>query len=133
MRTTGHVPISTRARRAPRRGPATSVSAHADDERRRQKFGRLAPVVGFLVGQKHSTEIWALGAEGEGSIGPLLSRTVGDKGVVLHDRRVPQSLSLTSITSLSVPSGVWVIDSKHYRGRLERRKVGGWFMSREAL
>lgn len=32
-----------------------------------------------------------------------------------------------------VPSGVWVIDSKHYRGRLERRKVGGWFMSWEAL
>ena len=103
-----------------------------DDDRRRQKFGRLAPVVGFLAGQKPSTEMWALGAEGEESIGALLSRTVGGRGVVLHDRRVPHSRANLDHLAI-VPSGVWVIDSKHYRGRLEHRKVRGWFMSRDAL
>jgi hypothetical protein len=88
--------------------------------------------VAFLAGQKHSTEIWALGAEGEESIGALLSRNVGDTGVVLHDRRVPHSRANLDHLAI-VPSGVWVIDSKHYGGRLERRKVRGWFTSREAL
>jgi hypothetical protein len=89
-------------------------------------------LVGFLAGRKHSTEIWALGAEGEESIGALLSRAVGERGVVLHDRRVPHGRANLDHLAI-VPSGVWVIDSKHYRGRLERRKVGGWFVSREAL
>ena len=24
------------------------------------------------------------------------------------------------------PSGVWIVDTKHYQGRVERRDVGGW-------
>jgi hypothetical protein len=103
-----------------------------DHERRRRRFGRLAPVVEFLAGQNHSTRIWALGAEGEESIGALLSRAVSDGGVVLHDRRVPNSRANLDHLAI-VPSGVWVIDAKHYRGRLERRKVRGWFVAREAL
>ncbi|HEX4176342.1 MAG TPA: nuclease-related domain-containing protein [Acidimicrobiales bacterium] len=88
--------------------------------------------MGFFAGQKHSTELWALGAEGEESIGPVLSRAVGERGVVLHDRRVPHSRANLDHLAI-VPSGVWVIDSKHYRGRLERRRVRGWCMSRAAL
>jgi hypothetical protein len=103
-----------------------------DEDRRRQRFGRLAPAVAFLAGPKHSTEAWAVGAEGEERIGALLSRAVGDDGVVLHDRRIPHSRSNLDHLAV-VPSGVWVIDSKHYHGRLERRTVGGWFTSRETL
>lgn len=86
----------------------------------------------MLAGQKHSTEIWALGAEGEETIGAGLNRAVGDSGVVLHDRRVPNSRANLDHLAI-VPSGVWVIDSKHYRGVLERRRISGFFMSREAL
>jgi hypothetical protein len=103
-----------------------------DDERRRRRFGRLAPVVALLTGPKHSTEAWAVGAEGEERIGALLSRAVSDRGVVLHDRRIPGSRANLDHLAV-VRSGVWVIDAKHYRGRLERRNVGGWFTSREAL
>ena len=103
-----------------------------DDHRRRQKFGRLAPVVAFLAGPAHSTEAWAVGAEGEEQIGALLSRAVGNGGVMLHDRRIPGTRANLDHLAI-VPSGVWVIDAKHYGGRVERRKVGGWFTEREAL
>ncbi|HXA74739.1 MAG TPA: nuclease-related domain-containing protein, partial [Acidimicrobiales bacterium] len=106
--------------------------AKRDEDRRRQRFGRLAPVVALLAGPKHSTEAWAMGAEGEERIGVFLTRAVGNDGVVLHDRGVPHSRSNLDHLAV-VPSGVWVIDSKHYHGRLERRTVGGWFTARETL
>ena len=57
---------------------------------------------------------------------------VGDKGFVLHDRRVPgRRLNLDHLVVM--PSGVWVIDTKHYHGRLARRRAGSWFNAREVL
>jgi hypothetical protein len=103
-----------------------------DDQRRRQVFGRLAPVVAILAGPKRSTEAWAWGAEGEEQVGALLGRAVGDRGLLLHDRRIPGSRVNLDHLAI-VASGVWVIDAKHYRGRLERRSVGGWFAPRRAL
>ena len=100
---------------------------HARDEaRRRARFGRLAPVVELLAGPKASTEAWARGAEGEERVGPLLDEVVGRKGFVLHDRRVPgRRLNLDHLVVMA--SGVWVIDTKHYHGRLSRRRAMGWF------
>jgi hypothetical protein len=95
-------------------------------------FGRLAPVVAILTGPKRSTEAWAWGAEGEERIGSLLGRAVGDRGLLLHDRRIPGSRANLDHLAI-VASGVWVIDAKHYRGRLERRSAGGWFAPRQAL
>ena len=103
-----------------------------DDARRRKAFGRLAPMVALLCGPKRSTEAWAKGAEGEQRVGAVLARAVGARGVLLHDRRIPGSRANLDHLAI-VPSGVWVIDAKHYRGRLERRSVGGWFVSHEAL
>ena len=84
----------------------------------------------FLAGSKHSTEAWAVGAEGEQRIGGFLNRAVGDRGVVLHDRRVSRGRANLDHLAI-VPSAVWVIDSKHYRGRLERRGGGGLVSPRE--
>jgi hypothetical protein len=103
-----------------------------DDRRRREVFGRLAPIVASFMGPKRSTEAWAWGAEGEERVGALLSRVVGDRGVLLHDRRISGSRANLDHLAI-VPSGVWVIDAKHYRGRLERRMVGGCFTSRPVL
>ncbi len=51
---------------------------------------------------------------------------MGDRAVLLHDRRVPGTRG--NIDHLAVaPSGVWVIDTKHYTGKVEHRDVGGWF------
>jgi hypothetical protein len=84
------------------------------------------------MGPKRSTEAWAWGAEGEERVGAFLGRAVGDRGLLLHDRRIPGGRSNLDHLAI-VPSGVWVIDAKHYRGRLERRSVGGWFAPRQAL
>ncbi len=124
-----------------RRGPGTpGASARAryealrarDDTRRRRIFGPLAPVVALLVGPKRSTEAWARGAEGEERVGPFLAHSVGDKGIVLHDRKIPRSRANLDHIAI-VASGIWVIDSKHYRGRLQLRTVGGWFLPHRAL
>lgn len=51
---------------------------------------------------------------------------------MLHDRSVPRRrINLDHV--VVVPSGVWVVDTKHHHGRLRRRKVGGWFSPRRAL
>lgn len=103
-----------------------------DEARRRAVFGRLAPLVRLLVGPKPSTEAWGRGAAGEERVGPWLDGALGRHGVVLHDRALPRRRS--NIDHLAVvPSGIWVIDTKHYRGRLERRDVGGWFVPHPRL
>ena len=44
--------------------------------------------------------------------------------MVLHDRAVPRGRA--NIDHLAVvASGIWVIDTKHFRGRLERRDLRG--------
>ena len=103
-----------------------------DEARRRAVFGRLAPLVRLVAGPKQSTETWGRGADGEERIGPWLDGAVGRHGVVLHDRAIPRRRA--NIDHLAVmPAGIWVVDSKHYRGRLERRDVGGWFVSQPRL
>jgi nuclease-like protein len=95
-------------------------------------FGPFAPLVSLLVGPKRSTEAWGKGAEGEELVGPFLAHSVGDEGIVLHDRRIPRSRANLDHIAI-VASGIWVIDSKHYRGRLQVRTVGGWFVPHRAL
>ncbi len=109
------------------------ASAQEEFERRHQKrdavldqrFGRLAGLVKFLVDDPQSTRAWAQGSEGERRLAEALTRRVGDRAVVLHDRKIPRSSA--NIDSLAIAStGVWVIDAKKYTGRLQRRDKGGW-------
>lgn len=45
--------------------------------------------------------------------------------MVLHDRKVPGTRG--NIDHIAVAaSGVWVIDAKNYKGKVERRDKGGW-------
>lgn len=114
-------------------------SARAEYARRRARdvarataFGILAPLVRVLAGPRTSTEAWARGAEGEERVGRYLERVVGASGHVLHDRSVPRRrINLDHV--VVVPSGVWIVDTKHYHGRLRRRKAGGWFSPRCSL
>ncbi len=70
---------------------------------------------------RRSTEVWALGADGEQSLGRRLDR-LGNIWV-LHDRRIPGSRA--NIDHLVVAaSGVWVVDAKRYTGRIERKTSG---------
>ena len=58
----------------------------------------------------------------------VLSERLGEKAVLLHDRIVPGTRG--NIDHLAIAaSGVWIIDAKRYRGKVERRDVGGFFKS----
>jgi hypothetical protein len=127
---------SSRTPTAPRERPAAGIagaSARLEYERRRsnrehgieQRWGRLAGIVKFLSDDPRSTRVWALGSSGEQRLAEGLTKRVGDRVVLLHDRKVPGTRA--NIDHIAVAaSGVWVIDTKTYRGRIERRDLGGW-------
>lgn len=103
-----------------------------DEARRRAVFGRFAPLVRVLTGTKPSTEAWARGADGEERVGRWLDGAVGPHGVVLHDRALPRRRANIDHIVV-VPSGIWVVDTKHYRGALQRRTSRWWFVPRPRL
>jgi hypothetical protein len=96
-----------------------------EQERLEQKWGPLAGVAKFL----HNDPQWILaygkGAEGERRVAAHLENALGDHVVCLHDRRVPGTKG--NIDHLVVSSsGIWIVDTKHYKGKVEHRAVGGW-------
>ncbi len=99
---------------------------HVRAERIDQRWGRLAGVVKFLSDDPQSVRAWAKGSEGERRLAASLSERVGDRAVLLHDRKVPEARG--NIDHLAVAaSGIWVGDAKTYKGLVERRDKGGWF------
>jgi hypothetical protein len=103
-----------------------------DRSRRRRMFGPLAAVIEVLAGPKRTTAVWARGSVGEVAVGDYLSRAVGGTGLVLHDRRIRGRRANIDHIAV-VPSGVWVIDTKRHRGRVERRVRGRWLSRHPTL
>lgn len=99
----------------------------ARDEDLRARFPRIG---GALVRvARHLDDdtptSWQKGAAGEESFGARLDRLRDHGLAVLHDRRKPGSKA--NIDHLVVgPRGVYVIDAKHYSGKLEVRTEGGF-------
>lgn len=109
-------------------------SAQREFERRHQKrenaidarFGRWSGVVKLLFDDPQSTKAWADGAEGERIVASYLSDRLEANGFILNDRRVPGTRG--NIDHIAVASsGVWVVDTKRYRGRLRKVNKGGPF------
>jgi hypothetical protein len=81
---------------------------------RRQGVGGVLLAVGD--GSEHAG-IRARGAGGEEHLGKILAQYLHDGVVVLHDRRIPRSR--VNIDHIAVAhSGIWVIDSKRYTGKV---------------
>ena len=125
---------------APGARSTAGASARREFERRHQRreeridvrWGKLAGAVKFLSDDPASTTVWAKGAEGEALLGAALERYMGGCGVVLHDRAIPRTRA--NIDHLVIaPSGVWIVDAKRYKGKIERRDVGGWLRTDERL
>lgn len=92
----------------------------------RSRYGKLGGVVLALSDDPHSTSAWAYGANGELALGKLLDPLREEGMAVLHDRRIPGSRA--NIDHIVVaPWGVFVIDAKNYKGRVEKRDRGGFF------
>ena len=86
------------------------------------RLGRFAKAVSPIP---QSTEAWARGADGERRLAATLERRAADDAVFLHDRAAPGRRG--NIDHIAIAStGVWVIDAKNYRGRIERRDLGTW-------
>ncbi|MGC8633726.1 MAG: nuclease-related domain-containing protein [Candidatus Limnocylindrales bacterium] len=105
---------------------------HATREARvKARWGeRLGGLVLALTDDPGSTRAWARGAQGEVTLGAVLTQVPGIR--VLHDRRVPGTRG--NLDHLVIgPAGVFVIDAKHYRGQVHSRDRGGWFRSEPRL
>jgi hypothetical protein len=61
---------------------------------------------------------WVKGAAGEYLMDQSLHNHVSKDAVILTDRRVPGTKSNIDHVVVA-PSGVWIIDSKHWKGRIE--------------
>jgi hypothetical protein len=103
-----------------------------DNARIEQKWGPFSGVAKFFSDEPQSTKAWAKGAEGERQLAAYLGRTLGDRVLTLHDRRIPRSRA--NIDHLIVAaSGVWIVDAKSCRGKVEQRDVGRWLKSDHRL
>ena len=95
------------------------------EARIRERYGKLGGAVLALRSDPRSTAAWAEGARGEVTLGSTLDRLREEGMAVLHDRRIPGSRANIDHVVVS-PAGVFVVDAKSYRGRVERR-ARGWF------
>lgn len=93
-----------------------------------KKWGRMSRVVKLLSDDPQSTKAWAQGAQGEAMLASHLLRTLGPRTVLLHDRRIPGSKANIDHVVVAA-SGIWVVDAKNYKGRIEQRDVGGWLQT----
>lgn len=95
-----------------------------DEERLRQKWGKLGGIAVALSDEKQSTKAWATGAAGEERLGARLDSLMSDSTAVLHDRRIPGTKANIDHIAITA-AGVWVIDAKRYKGRPELKIEGG--------
>lgn len=65
---------------------------------------------------KHET-VWARGGGGEEHVAKLLTKHLNASVVVLHDRGIPGTRANIDHIAIA-PSGVWVIDTKRYKGNV---------------
>jgi hypothetical protein len=110
------------------------ASAHSEYRRRRDSRQRNTPrrtgLSGLIAGllgpsaeeQRRSArdKQWAIGGRGEEMLAESLARRCPQVSV-LHDRRMPGSRANLDHLAV-VASGVYVIDTKRYRGKVEVRK-----------
>jgi len=91
----------------------------------RKKWGDHAAVVASkVVHDDPSVRAWEKGGAGESRLAAFLEREVGDAVIALHDRIIPGTRAANIDHLFVAPSGVWVVDAKSYKGKIEKRDVG---------
>jgi hypothetical protein len=96
------------------------------ETRVREQYGRLSGIVLALTDDPHSTAAWAYGARGERVLGAMLDPLRVEGMGVLHDRKIPACRANIDHIVIA-PAGVFVVDAKNYKGRVEYVDRGGWF------
>jgi hypothetical protein len=107
------------------------ASAAAEGERRKvrrveeahRRYGDHAAVVAEAMAASDAVASWGKGSDGESRLAAFVAREVGEAVISLHDRLIPGTRG--NIDHIFVaPTGVWVVDAKAYKGKLEQREVG---------
>jgi hypothetical protein len=91
----------------------------------RRKWGdAAAEVAREVAAQEPNVRAWEKGADGESRLAAWVAREAGDAVVALHDRAIPGA-GRANIDHLFVAStGVWIVDAKTWKGKVECRTVG---------
>ncbi len=122
----GEAPLTSDGRAgasARREGERRAYKRERETLRRHPHLGKLILAVSD---EPQSVRAWAKGASGEEALGAKLTKLATERLVILHDRRIPGSRANIDHIAIT-PGGVFVIDSKHYSGRVQQRDLGGWF------
>jgi hypothetical protein len=95
------------------------------EARVKKRFGRqIGGLVFAVTNEPQSTRAWATGAIGEEKLSKSLARLADV--ITLHDRQVFGTLG--NIDHIVIgPAGVFVVDTKHYKGKLRVHDRGGLF------
>ena len=92
-------------------------------ERVREQYGDHAAAVAEEMASTDMDATWGKGSSGASRLAAFVEREVGDRVLPLHDRLIPGTRG--NIDHIFVAStGVWVVDAKAYKGKVERRDVG---------
>ena len=87
----------------------------------RDKYPRIGGLLIALQDDPQSERSWSAGAAGEEVVARVLETRCTEAVCLLHDRRIPGCRA--NIDHLAVTrAGVWVIDSKKYKGKVEIRR-----------
>src|SRR6185295_15948916 len=97
----------------------------------RRATSRIARVARFFTDTDGSTD-GAERVQRERGLSLHLHTELAGRAVVFDNRKVPGTKCHIDHLVIA-PSGVWVIDSNEFDGRVERRDVGGWFKVDERL
>jgi Nuclease-related domain len=99
----------------------------------RDKYGRLSGLYLAATDEPQSMRAWGLGANGEQRLGAYLDKIDdGSSVIVLHDRRIPGSSA--NIDHIAITrSGVYAVDAKNIKGKVQRIDRGGWLSTDRRL
>lgn len=104
----------------------------ARERRAHERYPRLGGALLALRGEPAHERAWGAGAEGERIVAAALAKRCNENVFLCHDRRLPRGGNVDHLAI--APSGIWVIDSKRYSGRVriearlfgeDRLRIGG--------
>ena len=75
---------------------------------------------------------WTKGAAGEYLMSKALHEKVPAGRIILDDRAIPHSTANIDHVVIA-PTGVWIIDSKHWKGLIQVKSAGGFLGAKQKL
>src|SRR6185369_9818593 len=81
----------------------------------------LILLISALFVTPNSITAWQIGADGEVRTGRLLESLEADGFRVLHDRKIPGARSANIDHIVIGPPGIYVVETKSYKGSLQIR------------